>query len=218
MSTRTMSPDVSAPLRVAPPRRVAMSGQGDPPRTHYDILGVDPTTSTTEDIKHAYRQKARVDPYHPPVPPALRRPNCSAPSPRPTHPRPSQALTTHPDKNKGEDEEFVRVKRAWEVLSDPDERKKYDAQLASRRVEVVIDEHLDLNDLQSEEGYFTEDELDMNYTPPQLGRRLTCRYWHPCRCGGGFEVMADELHQDFDHVDLPCFNCSLHVRVTYGCE
>ena len=103
------------------------------------------------------------------------------------HPPPpvAQALTTHPDKNKGEDEEFVRVKRAWEVLSDPDERKKYDAQLASRRVETVIDEHLDLNDLQSEEGYFTEDELDMNYTPPQPGRRLTCRYWHPCRCGGG---------------------------------
>ena len=138
-------------------------------------------------------------------------------APHPTPPV-AQALTTHPDKNKGEDEEFVRVKRAWEVLSDPDERKTYDAQLASRRVEVVIDEHLDLNDLQSEEGYFTEDELDMNYTPPQLGKRLTCRYWHPCRCGGGFEVMADELHQDFDHVDLPCFNCSLHVRVTYGCE
>ena len=162
-----------------------MSGQGDPPRTHYDILGVDPTTSTTEDIKHAYRQKA---------------------------------LTTHPDKNDGADEEFVRVKRAWDVLSDPDDRKEYDAQLASRRVDVVINEHLDLNDLHSEEGYFTEDELDMNYDPPQLGKRLTCRFWHPCRCGGGFEVMADELHQDFDHVDLPCFNCSLHVRITYGCE
>jgi len=120
--------------------------------------------------------------------------------------------------NDGADEEFVRVKRAWDVLSDPDDRKEYDAQLASRRVDVVINEHLDLNDLQSEEGYFTEDELDMNYDPPQLGKRLTCRFWHPCRCGGGFEVMADELHQDFDHVDLPCFNCSLHVRVTYGCE
>ena len=201
-----------------------MSGQGDPPRTHYDILGVDPTTSTTEDIKHAYRQKARL---FPPTPSArhpwtlVRRPDLRHPtglSPSPLFLPHPQALTTHPDKNDGADEEFVRVKRAWDVLSDPDDRKEYDAQLASRRVDVVINEHLDLNDLQSEEGYFTENELDMNYDPPQLGKRLTCRFWHPCRCGGGFEVMADELHQDFDHVDLPCFNCSLHVRVTYGCE
>ena len=52
-----------------------------------------------------------------------------------------------------------------------------------------------------------------------FARGVLCpREEDPCRCGGGFEVMADELHQDFDHVDLPCFNCSLHVRVTYGCE
>jgi len=39
-------------------------------RCHYDILGVDPTTSTTEDIKHAYRQKARLFP----PPPSARHP------------------------------------------------------------------------------------------------------------------------------------------------
>ena len=39
------------------------------------------------------------------------------------------ALIMHPDKNKGKQNEFISIKKAWEILSNPQERKVYDAKL-----------------------------------------------------------------------------------------
>ena len=64
-------------------------------KDYYEILGVD-TDATTEEIRHAFQQKAR---------------------------------TLHPDVNKEPDaeERFKEVSEAYAVLSDPENRKRYDA-------------------------------------------------------------------------------------------
>ena len=67
-------------------------------KDYYEILGVS-SDATTEEIRHAFQQKAR---------------------------------TLHPDVNKEPDaeERFKEVSEAYAVLSDPDNRKRYDAMRA----------------------------------------------------------------------------------------
>jgi curved DNA-binding protein len=67
-------------------------------RDYYEVLGV-PRTASADDIKRAYRQLARK--HHPDLKPAAER---------------SQAA-----------ERFKEINEAYEVLSDPDKRGKYDA-------------------------------------------------------------------------------------------
>ena len=67
-------------------------------RDYYEVLGV-PRTATADDIKRAYRQLARK--HHPDLQPAAERAKAS--------------------------ERFKEINEAYEVLSDPDKRSKYDA-------------------------------------------------------------------------------------------
>jgi curved DNA-binding protein len=67
-------------------------------RDYYEVLGV-PRTASADDIKRAYRQLARK--HHPDLKPAAER---------------AQAA-----------ERFKEINEAYEVLSDPDKRGKYDA-------------------------------------------------------------------------------------------
>jgi curved DNA-binding protein len=67
-------------------------------RDYYEVLGV-PRTAKPEEIKRAYRQLARK--HHPDLQPAAERARAS--------------------------EQFKEINEAYEVLSDPDKRTKYDA-------------------------------------------------------------------------------------------
>jgi curved DNA-binding protein len=67
-------------------------------RDYYEVLGV-PRTATAEDIKKKYRQLARK--HHPDLQPAAERGRAA--------------------------ERFKEINEAYEVLSDPEKRKKYDA-------------------------------------------------------------------------------------------
>jgi len=126
----------------------------------------------------------------------------------------SLALTLHPDRPGGDADAFVRVSRAWEVLRDADARRAYDSVLLSRRRDVVVSDEIDIEDMDGEEvpsGSDSEGEGG--------GRRrwhAHTRFTHRCRCGDVYEVTSDELHPDFDDVDVPCTSCSLYVRVNYG--
>ena len=67
-------------------------------RDYYEVLGV-PRTASAEEIKRTYRQLARK--HHPDLQPAAERAKAA--------------------------ERFKEINEAYEVLSDPDKRAKYDA-------------------------------------------------------------------------------------------
>lgn len=135
----------------------------------------------------------------------------------------SAALNTHPDKGhttlessvpSSEQQEFLSVQRAWEILRHPASRADYDKQLQSSRQNIeIIASEIKIGDMIVES---TADTVELLY---------------PCRCGDYFSITSCELgdmgilvsgdgeveQQASDSssasVVLGCGSCSLKVRL-----
>jgi diphthamide biosynthesis protein 4 len=120
------------------------------------------------------------------------------------------ARTLHPDRasesQRGEAaERFREVNFAYQLLSDVDKRREYDARLAAmeawRKDPPIVSEEFDLSD------------FELCELPASSG----FAYEHRCRCSGLYRVSEFELSQGFDI--LACSSCSLYVRVHFQqCE
>ncbi|XP_038977908.1 DPH4 homolog [Phoenix dactylifera] len=159
-------------------------------RTHYDVLSVREDASYDE-IRVGYR---------------------------------AAVLSSHPDKLHGtldesdlrpkQEENFLDVQKAWEVLSDSKSRANYDRELqASRQVVEVVDDEVKLGDMAME----------------TLGD--VQEFFHQCRCGDYFLItslelgeMGISLHENGVEIQtsaelspssvlLPCGSCSLKIRL-----
>ncbi|KAJ4801670.1 DNAJ heat shock N-terminal domain-containing protein-like [Rhynchospora pubera] len=133
-------------------------------------------------------------------------------------------LNAHPDKlpkqpdlteSDNNEQEFLVVQKAWEVLSNSQSRSQYDKELAAsrRKVEVVANE-IELEDMNLEHCNDGEHE-----------------FLYPCRCGDYFGISSVELKamgvlvrengeveindSNFLPVSviLQCGSCSLKVRL-----
>ncbi|XVF36247.1 hypothetical protein REPUB_Repub19eG0041500 [Reevesia pubescens] len=126
-------------------------------------------------------------------------------------------LNSHPDKldsGHGSGDRFVRVQKAWEILSDPKSRAIYDSELRDSRQDVVASEDIGLEDMMIED----------------VGEVMELFY--QCRCGDHFSVdslelgkMGYTLLRDGTEISLktpdalpasvvlPCGSCSLLVRL-----
>ncbi|KAK8489377.1 hypothetical protein V6N11_082707 [Hibiscus sabdariffa] len=126
-------------------------------------------------------------------------------------------LNSHPDKlnsdhNSGES--FLRVQKAWEILSDPSSRAVYDRELRDSRQDLVASEDIGLDDMMIEDA---GEVMELYYQ---------------CRCGDHFSVDSLELAKIGytlvrdgaeifvrtpdalpASVVLPCGSCSLLVRL-----
>eukprot|EP00947_MAST-08B_sp_MAST-8B-sp1_P001911 g1911.t1 len=92
------------------------------------------------------------------------------------------------------DEAFIAVRRAFEVLSDPAARRKYDAELAAAEMkDGHVHDTIDLDDMTYVE------EMDA--------------YEGPCRCGDLLRVTTSQLELGEDLMECP--SCSLQVQVLY---
>ncbi|XP_010904806.1 uncharacterized protein [Elaeis guineensis] len=159
-------------------------------RTHYDVLSVREDASYDE-IRAAYR---------------------------------TAILSSHPDKLHGkldvsdlqhkQEEKFLDVQKAWEVLSDSKSRANYDRELQAcgQVVEVVYNE-VELGDMAME----TVGDVQ--------------EFFYQCRCGDYFLItslelgeMGISLHENGVEVQtsaelspssvlLPCGSCSLKIRL-----
>lgn len=136
----------------------------------------------------------------------------------------SAILNYHPDKLQkkseiaGPDHElrerFLKVQRAWEILSNLNSRAIYDSELRASRQDTVVADDISLEDM----------------TVEDIGEAMELFY--QCRCGDYFFVDSLELGkmgysllrdgnkillQTLDvspaSVVLPCGSCSLKVRV-----
>lgn len=124
-------------------------------------------------------------------------------------------LNSHPDKicaKSGENhpsgdqqDAFLRVREAWEVLSDPKSRESYDNLLQASRNEVdVVDGEISLEEMTVRADSDAHELL------------------YQCRCGDFFSITSVELEELVSSVKaagrqasvvLPCGSCSLKIRV-----
>ncbi|GMI78616.1 hypothetical protein like AT4G10130 [Hibiscus trionum] len=126
-------------------------------------------------------------------------------------------LNSHPDKLNSDyesGERFLRVQKAWEILSDPNLRTVYDRELRDSRQDVVASEDIGLDDMMIEDA---GEVMELYYQ---------------CRCGDHFSVDSLELTKIGytllrDGIEifvrtpdalpasvvLPCGSCSLLVRL-----
>lgn len=104
----------------------------------------------------------------------------------------------HPDKSRGEEsEQFIRIRRAWEVLSDESCRRTYDSQLSNL-------------ELAQEATLWMEIKMeDMRECPDS--------FVYSCKCSGCYEIDLDQLTDlrqagEADFL-LGCDSCSLQILV-----
>ncbi|XP_059453758.1 uncharacterized protein LOC132184224 isoform X1 [Corylus avellana] len=169
---------------------IMLLGENSILETHYDVLSVKEDASY-EEIRTSYR---------------------------------SAILNSHPDKlqktsetskpDHESRERFLKVQRAWEVLSNLSSRAVYDGELRALRQDAVTADDVNLDDMMVED----------------VGEALELFY--QCRCGDYFSVDSLELEnlgyvllRDRNKISLqtpdaspasvvlPCGSCSLKVRL-----
>ncbi|TMW60003.1 hypothetical protein Poli38472_000045 [Pythium oligandrum] len=153
--------------------------------THYEALQVARDCSG-DDIRRAYHRAARQH-----------------------HPDKQNGFVKAPDEV--ENQEFLRVQAAYEVLRDPVARAEYDRQLTQDELrhhrdtgDALIVDEVPLNEMQREELRDSDAEEDED---------AEVLYTYLCRCGDAYEVAEQEL---VDGVDIiPCNGCSLKIRVIH---
>ncbi|VVB08695.1 unnamed protein product [Arabis nemorensis] len=132
----------------------------------------------------------------------------------------SAILHSHPDKLNSSrcssDEKFLKIQKAWEILSDAELRVVYDNDLRSSRQDGITADEISIEDMSVE----ITGEVEM------------MELYYQCRCGDYFSVDSTELEtmgfvllRDGDFVQvrrlgafvasvvLPCGSCSLKTRV-----
>ncbi|KAJ0240936.1 DNAJ heat shock N-terminal domain-containing protein [Hirschfeldia incana] len=133
----------------------------------------------------------------------------------------SAILHSHPDKlntsRRSSDEKFLKIQKAWQVLSDAELRVVYDNDLRSSR----------------QDGGTTSDEISIEDMSVEITGEEGMEIFHQCRCGDYFSVDSSELETmgfallrdggdcvrvrrlgaSVASVVLPCGSCSLKTRV-----
>ncbi|MHC1585151.1 MAG: DnaJ C-terminal domain-containing protein [Candidatus Syntropharchaeia archaeon] len=146
-------------------------------KDYYQILGVD-RSATEDEIKAAYRRLARK--YHPDV-------------------------YTGEDKKKAE-EKFKEINEAYEVLSDPEKRRKYDQLGSGWRAGMDFEpppgvhfEYVDLGDLGFEDfgGFSDFFEMLFGRGARRTGAKSTARTW--ARKGEDIETDIDLTLEEAYH-------------------
>ncbi len=105
------------------------------------------------------------------------------------------SLIYHPDKNQtASSKDFLQVKLAFQILSDPNLKQHYDLQyVAQTNKSVAIHDQVSLSEL----------EFD--------GCSV---YESPCRCGGSFKLYKEATELPLTTVCVTCDTCSLCISVT----
>ncbi|PWW76263.1 DnaJ-domain-containing protein [Tuber magnatum] len=155
--------------------------------THYEILSLPPSLQnlTSDAVRRAYH-KALLH-HHPDKSPSQK-----------TQLKPTFSID--------------QIATAFTVLSDPDERRKYDRDLWNVNAGITIGKVLQTVDLD-----------DMEYCEEERGGKKGV-WWRGCRCGEerGFVLTEEDLEdgegkgEDGGEVVVGCVGCSLWVRVVYG--
>ena len=108
------------------------------------------------------------------------------------------ALRLHPDKGTGSEDDFIKIQRAWDILSNPISRAAYDQELAVIAARSVV--HI-------------SDAIASNDMEPERTDDGDCILSWPCRCGGAYIVLEEDVQNESNEVAVQCSTCSLHIAV-----
>jgi diphthamide biosynthesis protein 4 len=113
------------------------------------------------------------------------------------------AREQHPDRSCDAPEghqAFVRLQQAWEVLREPEQRRRYDAALDAERYALLRASAL-THDV---------DLSDMEYAEDGCGGGV---WSFACRCGAMFKLTESQLSAGIE--TLECHSCTLSIRPLY---
>lgn len=138
----------------------------------YEILGCEPSASQ-ETLKHAYQKL--VLKYHPDK--LVNQEHLSE------------------DQRNASLEMFIRIDKAWKILSSSETRKQFDALWKQRCLvmEWPVQDTIDEEELEHDE----EDNI----------------FTYPCRCGNDYEITETDASFKVDYVS--CTSCSLALKIIY---
>jgi len=106
----------------------------------------------------------------------------------------------HPDKNNGEEStDFIRIRTAWETLSDVESRRVYDAELSNQL-------------LNQDTTVWCTVNINLLSVTGDV-------YTYSCKCTGIYEIDEEELKEikaegETDFL-LGCDSCSLNILVQF---
>lgn len=133
------------------------------------------------------------------------------------------ALKYHPDKSKcgnNTAENFIKINRAWTVLSDPWLRQQYDAKWKERCLAQTFPIQ-DTVDFEEFDEIVESNECDVGETTnsdsskeSDINSSDNVFHMYPCRCGGNYILTSVDVKLKFDIVC--CDTCSLTVKVIYN--
>ncbi|KAJ4910071.1 DNAJ heat shock N-terminal domain-containing protein [Raphanus sativus] len=175
-------------------------GQNTLHETYYQILSVK-EDATYDEIRNSYRSAI-------------------------LHSHPDKQLNSYRSRSSNPDEEkFLKIQKAWQVLSDAELRAVYDNDLRSSRATAAAADEISVEDMSVEVA----------------GEGQGMEVFYQCRCGDYFSVDSSELEtmgfalvRDDDgdcvvrvrrlgafvasSVVLPCGSCSFKTRVWVGSD
>ncbi|XP_063986579.1 DPH4 homolog [Diachasmimorpha longicaudata] len=105
------------------------------------------------------------------------------------------ALLYHPDKSSTNSKKFQALEEAWRILSDPESRRKYDAECRQLELEsenILVHDRINFEELKTE----NEDLLS-----------------YPCRCGSNYLINKDDFNADDETLYVPCQECTFFVAI-----
>jgi DnaJ-class molecular chaperone len=113
----------------------------------------------------------------------------------------------HPDRvqHKDNNDEFLSIQQAYELLRDVKKRRAYDQELERMRYEM---------------NKFTVGQISefVNLSEMELKEELKC-FVKPCRCSSAYKLELSEITNretediDFESIVVPCNGCSLKIKV-----
>lgn len=175
--------------------------------SHYEILGVS-RDADAACIKEAYHTALlSVHPDKAPNPGA--KATVAYQEDWPNGRKASDVRSLAPEKQQWQSRQFLRVRSAWEVLSNPVTKGAYDRHLAQQN--PAASEELDLDDFEQINSP-ADDRLSCGISSDSLTRHV---WRHSCRCGGFFLIEEGDLSDEGNSVAVNCSHCSVLALVLY---
>ena len=116
-------------------------------------------------------------------------------------------LKYHPDKNNGEDSHFKKINEAYETLSDPEKRKKYNIQRIFRNIDFTEEDHRLLDKYYQQLIHSNEFKL-MNLLYQSIPKHIKQSIWNKFK-----KLNSQDIIPSQRTIDITKLNYDEHINL-----